>query len=180
MPQHTSPSFSFVHCPPLVCADVNCAPVSSEDVPQSLHCLQVTGEDEEFGLTEMMEALGATPFDSVGPIPPRLVRHDNHLYSEIMSEDPDKPDTVRRPGPLFQGAPECNSCLQHAALLLALLSISSRAAQMQSCLQRAAPMCGLFGASLSRLMLLVFVVGGQAFYSSLLYTSFFLFDMKVD
>eukprot|EP00271_Cylindrocystis_brebissonii_P009781 TRINITY_DN2502_c0_g1_i2.p1 TRINITY_DN2502_c0_g1~~TRINITY_DN2502_c0_g1_i2.p1 ORF type:complete len:404 (+),score=46.32 TRINITY_DN2502_c0_g1_i2:858-2069(+) len=54
----------------------------------------VSGEMEEWGLTYIMEALGATPFDSVGPISPKLVRHDNHVRADEMSEDEDEDEEV--------------------------------------------------------------------------------------
>lgn len=60
-------------------------------VPRAYQC---TGEEEEWGITDMMEALGATPHDSEGPISPYIVRHDIHPDAHILSADPDIPDEV--------------------------------------------------------------------------------------
>lgn len=54
----------------------------------------VTGEAEEWGITAMMEAVDATPFDAVGPIPPLSVRHDSHPRVDEISADPDVGDDV--------------------------------------------------------------------------------------
>lgn len=54
----------------------------------------VSGEAEEWGLTSMMEELGAVPFDSVGPISPNLVRHDSHALADAISESEDEEDAV--------------------------------------------------------------------------------------
>ena len=54
----------------------------------------VAGEREEWGLSEMMEALNAVPFDSVGPVSPNLVKHDAHARAEEISTFPDVEDDV--------------------------------------------------------------------------------------
>ncbi|CAI7907310.1 unnamed protein product, partial [Closterium sp. NIES-54] len=55
----------------------------------------VSGEAEEWGISDMMEQLGAVPFDAVGPVSPNLVRHDIDALVDQISYDPNHDDKVR-------------------------------------------------------------------------------------
>ncbi|CAI5981003.1 unnamed protein product [Closterium sp. NIES-65] len=59
----------------------------------------VSGEAEEWGISDMMEQLGAVPFDAVGPVSPNLVRHDIDALVDQISYDPNHDDKVRAPVP---------------------------------------------------------------------------------
>lgn len=67
--------------------------LSSTECKLMFHFM-VAGETEEWGVSSMMEELGATPFDAVGPVAPRLVRHDNHVRVEELSFSENDEDKV--------------------------------------------------------------------------------------
>ncbi|GJP33146.1 hypothetical protein CLOM_g6865 [Closterium sp. NIES-68] len=81
----------------------------------------VSGEAEEWGISDMMEQLGAVPFDAVGPVSPNLVRHDIDALVDQISYDPDHDDKVADDPPVGYTIHPIPVCwVRHKAELLGI------------------------------------------------------------
>ncbi|CAI5981306.1 unnamed protein product [Closterium sp. NIES-64] len=81
----------------------------------------VSGEAEEWGISDMMEQLGAVPFDAVGPVSPNLVRHDIDALVDQISYDPNHDDKVADDPPVGYTIHPIPVCwVRHKAELLGI------------------------------------------------------------
>ncbi|CAI5465433.1 unnamed protein product [Closterium sp. Yama58-4] len=104
-------------------------PVSNCTVNERIHIVlcrlffhfMVSGEAEEWGISDMMEQLGAVPFDAVGPVSPNLVRHDIDALVDQISYDPNHDDKVADDPPVGYTIHPIPVCwVRHKAELLGI------------------------------------------------------------
>ncbi|CAI5464826.1 unnamed protein product [Closterium sp. Yama58-4] len=92
----------------------------STQCPLFFHFM-VSGEAEEWGISDMMEQLGAVPFDAVGPVSPNLVRHDIDALVDQISYDPNHDDKVADDPPVGYTIHPIPVCwVRHKAELLGI------------------------------------------------------------